>query len=831
MSNAELQLSEDKYFFTFQDETQLWISRVFIERYPQFRFCDIIKHSDKYEDGSYYIDMPSLSMDNVIQFLMEDNVDISSLNLKDSYDIYEILFKYSVTLDNEKQSDLFFHVKELFYKYLKENNYDIDGYYYKDIDSRIPMELFNSERLSISIKGLFTPNRKDEFLYYSLLFKMMNITKVEIIYDYASNIPLEYICPSCIKDIFPSLKELTITVITHYKRIELLLNLTNDEFIKEYNNISGRYDDEIDDHEKCKYYTDSNMNEYNKIFSLDLNDVNNSYNYIDSYNEKRKKRELNIFSKYIINETIYTNENSKVEMNETANGYTSEDTVIIKYSDKINDKTFVIDKVSSKYGISQLLLLPSYLSISKNILIEHNYFQNDFVDFIKLVGKGVFDSVTTLSVDWIKQINNKFFDNQLKKILATHVFPNVIELIYKDDEEEDDNDKPFQLSSIKKQYFPKLHIINYKIEINIDNFESLFPVNIMSMIDTIYINIINNDQKEEIAILLDDLVYTHSIHIYIIDEYTHDCIYYFPHLKEFLENNLILFDCLSIDSSDIENIEMLDAMENYKQRLDCLYITFTYDEYDDDSDEEIDKKDSLERFLKSNVSQQLNNLSILFYKYINIQYLTWISTLFNDNKFNTIHKLTIGLDSIKEESSSEYLTIYESIMIKLIPKASIVNINHINDIPDDSFCKLYTKDNFPQLKTIKFYKYSYEWWNSFIEIFCTYINNDNFPSSSIVYLCDPYSEKIVYIYNPNNSIFRCKYDTNSYIDTIIGSEYETMNKFEIETLFDCINENKTQNIRCLEFCNNISRNKINIYNQQLEHSLFIHENHVDYKLV
>ncbi|KAK8793347.1 hypothetical protein WA158_004706 [Blastocystis sp. Blastoise] len=204
MSENKSILTEDTY------ETQLCIPKEFIEKYPQLPFYDIIKHSDKYDDGSYYIDIPYSPMKTVIQFLTEENNDISSLNLKDSYDIFRTLVEYPVSIDNEIQSDLLIHVKELFYKYLKENNFTAYGLYDSCHELCMPMMLFSSDTI-ICIKGLFTPKRKDELFYYSLLIKMMNITQVSIEYDYASTIPLEYICPSCIKDIFPSLEELKIT--------------------------------------------------------------------------------------------------------------------------------------------------------------------------------------------------------------------------------------------------------------------------------------------------------------------------------------------------------------------------------------------------------------------------------------------------------------------------------------------------------------------------------------------------------------------------------------------------------------------------------------------
>ncbi|KAK8809869.1 hypothetical protein WA158_000812 [Blastocystis sp. Blastoise] len=875
MSATEFQLSEDKYLFTFQDETQLWVSKEFIEKYPQFPFHGIVEHSEKYEDGSYYMDITSFPMNKVIDFLMDDNVDVFSLNLKESYDIYITLVEYSVTIDKKIQSDLLFHIKNLFYKYLKDNNYDVYGYHCNYIESCMPMDLFNIVKKDIYFYDLFTPQRKDELLYYSLLFKMMNITKVRIIYDYASNIPLEYINPSCIQDIFPSLKKVEMAVTTHYKKTDVLLNPNSDEYIMEYNRLFNRYDYEIENPEEYEYYSESEMNEYYKISSLDLNKLYYLHDLIDSYNKRREKNNLPKLYRYVVNEAIYTDDYSSVETNEEEDEYTLDDEVRIEYDYKTNDKTFSIYQVSTEHGISQLLLLPSYMCTSKIILIKDLYHQINPMFFMKLFEEGVFDSITTLSINWIKRLTNKIDENLFNKIMTTHIFLNVTELIY-------DYDNAT------------------------DNFDSLFPVNLMSMIDIIRINYVDSDEKEEICLLLDEIAYTHSIHIDALNDF----IYYFPHLKELLEKDLISIDQLKFYSTRSENIKRLDSIDNYKHSINSLAIWFYGDDDDDDDDDhdddddnnnddddeedddddddddddnnndddddeedddddnddddddnddndddndnnnnnnnnrdETDIRNSLETFFKSSVLEHLNYLYVSFSYGLSIEYLTWISTLFNDNKFNTIHKLKISL-LINEDSSSEYLTVYENIINKLIPKASIVNIEEctmsfinrliptgcfhkttqlilrINDMPNDIFCKLYTTDNFPQLKSIKIYEDSNKWWIPFIKTFCNYINNNNFPSSK---------SEDDYVYDPNNSIFRYKYDSHSFIDSIICTKNETMSRYEIETLFDCINENKTQNIRSLELYFYISDIKNNVFKQQLKDSTFIQENHVYYK--
>ncbi|KAK8791108.1 hypothetical protein WA158_005739 [Blastocystis sp. Blastoise] len=778
-------LIEDKYLFTFQDEKQLWIPREFIKKYPKLPFQDIIQHTEKYDDGSYYVDMPSLSMEKVISFLNEEIVDIFTLDLKDSYDIYKTLVEYSVSADKEKQNDLLFHVKELFYNYLKDNNYSIYNYCVKFSESRVPMELFNLEEKHI------------------------------IIYDdYSSNIPLEYICPSCIQDIFPSLSELTIFVTTHYKKTELLLNPNSDEYIMEYYRFFNKNDYKIENPEEYEYYTESEIKEYNKISSLDLNKLYYSHKLIDSYNEKRKKINLPKLYKYIVNEDIYTNDYSKVEINREKDDYSNYDSIKIEYDSKTNDKKFFIIIVYTEHGISQLLCLPIYLSISKIILNSGYIIHYNPVIFMKLFEECIFDSLTTFSVYSIEMVTEQIDDNLLNKIMTTHVFPNVTELIYHNDYYDS-----FQLSSIKKECFPKLHIIDYNITEN-----------------TIRIHGIGDNLKDETIRLFNYYAYTHSIHIEMINiviNDTHTCyyIYCFPRLNELLAKNLISFHKLAIDFSNFESFKKLDYIENNKQKVDSLFFqikenyynnasdssdgSHNYDDSDDDdgsddndsdnyddSDDnhndnsylsKIDERDSLERFLKSTILEHLNDLDISFDDNISVKYLTWISTLFNDNKFNTIHKLTINLSSMEEDLSSKYLTAYENIMIKLISKASIVELRFcymtfinrlipkgcfhnttqlildIKDIPDDNFCKLYTTKNFPKLKYINIYMFN--------------------------------STSNYFFYDLNNSIFRCKYDSHLFMNTIIGTKG-----------------------------NDISDEKLNIYKHQMNNSLFIQENRVYYEI-
>ncbi|KAK8805930.1 hypothetical protein WA158_002586 [Blastocystis sp. Blastoise] len=735
-------------------------------------------------------------MDKVISFLMDDNKDIYSLNLRDSYDIYKTILEYPDFTDITIRNDLLFHIKELFPIYLKENDYTLYNYMHqmKSVDNlKFPKELFNLNKKEIDIDGLFTPQRKDELLYYSLLFKIMNITKVDIKYNYASDIPLEYICPSCIQDIFPSLEELKVIITTHYKKTNQLLNPNSDEYIMEYSRLYYSDEDKIKNSDDYEYYTESEMNEYNNMSSLDTNKLDYTSVLIDSYNERREENMLPKLYKYVVDEAIYKNDYSEI-------------------------------RKTAKH-------LDDYSQYNASIMA-------------KALEEGVLDSSTTLSVFCIIYLTNKIDENLFNRIMTTHVFPNVTELIY------DDDDLLFQLSSIKNECFPKLHIINYDIHIDVNNFESLFPKNLMSMIDTSHIDRIDSDQKNEITCLLNKLVYTHSIHI--------DGI---------------------VDFTDSENILKLDYFEKYNQNIDCIDITFEEEEEeennnnnneehsDDKQPSKNDIRNSLSKFLKSSVLQHLNKLTVSFEEDSSINYLKWVSSLFDNNMFNTIHELTLNLFSIDEDTSSKYLNEYKNIIKKLIPKASNVIIHcnmtfinqliqkeyfhntnkltiNTNDIPNDFFFKLYTTDNFPQLKSIQFCCHFFTDFSSvFIQELCKYIHNNNFLSSTTIQLYENFSND-KYIYNPEVSIFRLKYDTNIFMDTIIGTNDKVMNKYEIETLFDYIYDEE-QLSKLINFItlgkisqlkeiiiyisDKISSEHIDIYKNKLNYSSFIQENHVNYE--
>ncbi|KAK8797609.1 hypothetical protein WA158_005955 [Blastocystis sp. Blastoise] len=869
MSESVAEPAEEKYLFTFQDETQLWIPGEFIKKNTQSLFHDIIQHSEKYDDGSYYIDMLPFHMEKVVSFFNDENKDISSLNLQESYDIYKTLYEYSARLDDEIQSDLVFHIKELFIEYFKENNYEIfEGDTTKRLLYDTPIDLFNTIKKKIIMKGLLTPQRKDKLLYYSLLFKMINITNIRIEYDYDSNIPLEYICPSCIKDIFPSLEELIIYVTTKQTKNGLLLNQRSDEYKIKSARQSYSDDSETKKPEEYDYYKESEMNKYNNISSLDTNPIYYSNDLIVSCSKSRKNSQLPKLDRNTITEAIYTNDYSKVKNSDMACYNKFKDMARITFDNHKKHKKMYIDEISSKLGMSQLLQLCSYLSLSE---IEFNgfysYSENDAMIIIKSLEVGNFDSLTTLSLTWIRILADKIDYNRFNKIMATHVFPNVTELIY--------NERSFLLSKLKKECFPKLHIINYDSEITTDNFMLLFPMDLMSIIDTIKLNRAGINDKEEIVNLLDNLVYTQSIRIDEVSTQLYNTfIYSLPHLKTLLKKNLISISKLDIDSSDFINTKKLDNFDNDYQNIDRLRITFGY--YINE-----DTKKSLESFLKSNILQHLNYLSVTFNGIMNLESLEWISNIFNDNKINSLHELTIDLNSISVFLTSEYLPVFENILDKIISKASIVRIKdcsmtainrlilkgcfhnatelylNINDIPDENFCELYTTNNFPKLKSIDICNLNKDWLKDFFQTICTYINHNNFPLSTSIQLMDINYTK--YIYDHNTSILRCKYDKNSFIDTLVGSQNKVMNKYEIETLFDCINDNKTQYLKSFkinihykenlsklidfiatgkipklrEFIiynrNDISDELINIYEQQLKNSSFIQENQVKYK--
>ncbi|KAK8795559.1 hypothetical protein WA158_000216 [Blastocystis sp. Blastoise] len=859
MSTTEFQLTQDKYLFTFQDETQLWISKEFIEKYQQLPFYDIIEHSEKYEDGSYYIDMSSSSMKTVIHFLMEENVDISSLNLRDSYDIYKTLYEYSVTIHNEMQSDLLFHIKELFLRYLNDNNYSIYEFYNYDNQISVPMELFSSREKRIIIKGLITSPKKDELLYYSFLFKMMNITRVSIEYEYASNIPIEYICPSSIQEIFPLIQFLTISVFTNYIKNDILLNPNSDEYMNQYYVFYRQHDFQIRENEKYDYYTESEINKYNVTGSLERNQVNYLQKIHDSYNERRQVNKLPKLYECILDEAAYNNDYTQIKS-------------IKKTYDHVLKSTIIIDfqAIDSKYLCNSLIKA-----------FEENYF----------------DFITTLNIKWITKYNNFFGDNKFEEIITKHIFPNVTTLIY------DDKDFLFPISLIKSDYFPKLQIIYYNVIIDDIHLDFLFPKELISVIHTIHLNdsCLSEDELNVIAPFFDELAYNQSIHIFGFYSF----LDYFPHEKELIENGTIsLSHTLRINSNRLDSMKDIKYYVNNKNaKLDNICIKFDRNKEEGNNvhDNTEKRREIIKQLFMSDIIENLQRLEIAFYENLSIEDLKWILSIFKDNKLKRINKLIITYmynkenlllinetthDNSEKSYSSEYLLLKQNIYEYFIPKALNVEIIdsitgelnkpiyenlvqngcfhnsteiyiHDLDMLPEVFFDVFTKQNFPRLKKIQFYNINDDYYIHFIDTLHIY-NNETFPSVTEIVLTKPFYKSGYFSYNPS-SAHLLKYEISSSMDTIAISKCETFSEYELSLLLDCIKEKKVSNLKHLELyysicCENktlyidimntiingeipnlkeficyfdaISDIMINSFKQQIKDSAFIQKNHV-----
>ncbi|KAK8798789.1 hypothetical protein WA158_007873 [Blastocystis sp. Blastoise] len=854
MSDAEFHFTDDKYLFTFQDETQLWIPKRIIEEYPQLPFQNLIQHSDKYGDGSYYIDMLPFHMEKVIHFLMEENIDVLLFNLRDSFDIYKIFVEYSVVISKEIQRNLIFHIEELFVDYLNENNYRV--YVYNNVPSFI-MEYFSSTKKKLSIHGLITPEKQKELLYYELLFKMMNITEVDINYEYASNIPIEYICPSCIQDIFPSLKELRVTVTTNYVKSDKLLNPNSDEYIMEYCTFCDLYGINPKIKENCEYYSESEMNNYNKISSFIYRKYIYPYNVIDSYKMRKELNKLPKLYERILNEAIYINDYSQIETNQQTYDYVVEDQ-ICEYNDNTGDNIFSIEKLNTECGFYQLLHLPICYSISQINVKTDNYSEIFAIPLLNAFKDGIFDSITSLGIRWFSLWNASFADNQFLDMITTHVFPNVTKLIY------DFDIISFPLKSINSKCFPKLHIIDYEITIHFDDLDNLFPNELMSIIDTIYVSEIFSD-KQNIYEFLDNLVYTHSIHINGIDGF----IDYFPHSTELLEKGLIYFDNKDINIESYESIEDLNLdyyYYNINNKIDSLEIRFGKNDEDINNyiiSKENKMKCSLEKLFNSHLVQHLQSYCVSFEKNISIKELKWINSLFKENTFN--------IPNIKGDLLTDTFPLfqrsgYTHIINQLICNGYFHNINkfilYMNDISEDICSKVYTKENFPKLKYIHVEIDGKEKWLPFIQQLYSYFTYKDFqPSFNICFKDTAYiGGKMSILYNID-SILEFHYDSSLYSETLSIHIYQLAYKLnnEIEALFDFIGKQGIQQLKRIKlyiyyetvlhkiidmiineqipnlneficsYQTNISQEQLNMYKQQLSNSSFIQKNHGHYE--
>ncbi|KAK8797622.1 hypothetical protein WA158_005968 [Blastocystis sp. Blastoise] len=804
MLGNKFQLVEDKYLFTFQDETKLWISREFIEKYPQFPFHDIIEHSDKYDDDSYYVDMPSLSMKKVINFLMDDNIDISSLSLNDGVDIYKTLDEYHVVFDHIKQNVLLLHIKKLFYDYLKENKYFV---FDKFALLNSHEMLFYSDQQIINLNGLMTPQRKEELLRYSFLFKMSNIANLKITYQYAPNIPSEYIYPS---------------LVTNYLKGDTLLNPNTDEYIHEYINFCENNGNRIDDDEKFDYYTESEMDEYNKNNSFDIKNTNVDWHIKYSYSDRKTENKLPKLYEAILEPAVYSDDYTQVKISQDIY-YSLKDSVAINYGNKISyiDKQFAII-------------------------------------FMKAFEEGYFDSLTSIAIRWITEFNKLISNDEFINIMTTHVFPNVTELIV--------DDKTFTLSLIKKECFPKLHILTYKESRLILN--QRIPKQILSEINTINVTYILYKNEEEIAIYLDDLAYNHSIHIFSSSA----IIYKFPHMKEIFDRGLFTY------TNSLTNYYVND---DYKEVESYYYYYQNDDETNDNNDNEnnndetqelFDTKDAFKHLFNSSILQKLADCCLSFENYICINELKRIDTLINDNTFNSIKYLTIDLPKTEKNIEIEYFSIFQNILIKIVRKASFIIFKgyihdnmimqliqnggfqnatelKIDDIQIKTFFELYTKNNFPKLKIIKISVKSSECFNNFMDTLFLYNTHVNFPSLSTIYLIEEDRNRRSFVFNPNESIRQIKDTIDLSVETIaIKQEDKSISEYEIKSFIKCIKQQQIPNLRSFDIflsgkipklkeftCGydstilNSSKKTINIYKQAMTYSIFIRKNHVFYK--
>ncbi|KAK8798804.1 hypothetical protein WA158_007888 [Blastocystis sp. Blastoise] len=860
MSEVLAEQTQEKYLFTFQDEKQLWISKEFIEKYPQFPFQDIIQHSEKYEDGSFFVDMPSFSMDKVIQFLRDDNMDIDSLDLDDSADIYQALVEYSIDMRDERINDLLFHIEELFYNYLSKNKYYSLG---KCDLSTNHTVLFNSQNKVIRIYGLMTPQQKDELLRYSFLFKMMNIAYVEIRYQYAPNIPSEYIYPSCIQDIFPLVKTLSIFVVAeNYLKGDILLNPNSDEYIHEYISFCKNNGKSIGYYEKFDYYTESEMDEYNKNNSFDIENTNVDWHIKNSYSDRKYENKLPKLYEAVLDVAVYSDDYTQVKTSPNIY-YSIQDNVVIKYGDKTELSVFSRSStINTEKGLSQLLRIPSSFQFSKLTIDTSKISESDIqfaIIFMKAFEEGYFDSLTSLNLSWIMKFNELIDNDEFIKMILTHKFPNVTELNF----DRYDDSESFTLSTINKEHFPNLHILTYEDSEVI--LSQPIPEQYLSAIDILNVENVVYSQREEMAIYLDDLAYNHSIHLFLGST----CIDLFPHIKEILDKGLLTYTGSLINLYKNKNYNpifdnILEDFEKRNEKVDYFKMNLVnykiYDDYqeynsyyyyyknDDEVDNNnnddnnkndenvdnkndetpkfIDVKDAFKKLFNSSFFQNLQNCNLNFDKRICINELKRIDTIFNDKTFNSINYLNIQLPAINMDvkPEPEYFSIFKNILIKIVSKASNITFNgyghddtimqliqnrgfqnatkinlEMNNIPIKTFFESYTKTNFPKLQTFTIFIKSSECVNDFQDNVSLYNSNDNLPLASTLYLNEQAGSYRHITFNSNQFIPQIEGNIDLSVETIIiKKDDDSIAEHEIEKFIDYIKQQKIPNLRTLD---------------------------------
>ncbi|KAK8814329.1 hypothetical protein WA158_008191 [Blastocystis sp. Blastoise] len=843
METTEFQLNEEKYLFSFQDETQLWIPVKVIENYRELPFYDIIKHSDKYDDGSYYIDMLPLHMKDVIQFLMEDNIDISSMSFKDSADICETLDEYSVDIKDDKLQELSNHVEQIVISFLKENHYKV---YFDDNDDSeltMPMEIFSYNSKVLKIDGLTTSEKREKLLCYSHIFKQINITTVFIEYQYSSTIPLEYICPSNIKEIFPALEKLKITVNVSFEETDIRLNPFTDEYMEQFHFFVDWCRDKEWDRIAYEMFTKSEIRRYQLVNNNDIHRNQFSKYLLDRYDDLKSEGSLPRLYENKVEEALYNQDYSKLEKTYERSELTKV-SLSLKYEKDSNNVSLDIPCPNIECGFSQLLQLPIYSSISY-VSLPSVTSKSSAEPIIKAFQKGYFDSLTELNLSTLEEYVPFFCDYRLSDIITSHIFPDITELHISNKDKQSS-----LLCLVNKTCFPKLHIITYDSSFNSDvqeTYSCLLPHHLLSFIDTINVPY-DSSYIKYAAPLLDDLASNYNIHINNLK----DGIFYFPNVEKLLANGLIsLPEKFEINSNERIKTRYIDAyMDHQNQEIKNLSLAFS--DYDDDNDEYMnemqrrrlyytyihkeedediesfhkrvddDLEEAINGLFQGNTLKHLQEFHLEIYD-VSEKRMKWIESLFNIIPFESLSDLYIRFPSDTMDIKSNYFLSLKTIIIKLIPKASTIFISNNNSMDiygilisegffhntnqltidfdtfdAKSFFDLYTKQNFPKLKKINI-KIQQKNYISLFDTFSEYINKDTLPSSTICF-----KDTIDKVYSKNNkechplfSLLQCKDLVMTSLEVFMSSWNLGPNvcEYEINLLMKYIKEKKVPNMR------------------------------------
>ncbi|KAK8793409.1 hypothetical protein WA158_004768 [Blastocystis sp. Blastoise] len=472
----EIKCDQEKLVdFIFQDETRIKISVSFLNHYPESLLSLIYLNKANYlkDEDAYFVDSPTLHIDRIVLY-MENELSLDTLSLTDILDIYSGLKHFFASSFLEYQMKIYDYLILSMQKIIEQNECEIN---------------------------------------YGDLFEFDKEKELTINNDFDDRIPYEYIYPSNLHELFPSMNQYKINVSYYPQKQTIQIDskeYDNNEY--HYNEYSRSYysqhypesfENYKNEHEEMAFNhsfmnKDDNkednkeeiipLNTNNEIHSLKEEEKSYLYYEIDDdysreYNEKQKELEKNDADikkkKKTISYIFYyiNNENIRDILHP-----------ILEY---LSDECYEIFNYILNMPICKQIQEIKTKSRQKEII------NLEMHPLLRALKNGIFDHIYIFNI--LNYIQSKFYSkyqNLIQEIISTHIFDNVTTLEINGDHT-DQCDIEFQIELLHfftKTHFPKLSIYDlsnyycccpYDIQSRLAKY--LVPYSLLELIDIIYI--------------------------------------------------------------------------------------------------------------------------------------------------------------------------------------------------------------------------------------------------------------------------------------------------------------------------------------------------------